>query len=108
VPASGWYEWQKINAKTKRPFHFTPKAAPFAFAGVYDHWNADGQSRITSFAIVTTDAAFSTAPYHDRMPVVLEESQFDGLDARPTRAGGDDDEALRRGHRDVGGRAGGR
>jgi putative SOS response-associated peptidase YedK len=28
-------------------------------------------------AIVTTDATPSTAQYHDRMPVVLEESQFD-------------------------------
>jgi putative SOS response-associated peptidase YedK len=40
-------------------------------------WNADGKSKITSFAIVTTAAAPSTAQYHDRMPLVLEESQFD-------------------------------
>jgi putative SOS response-associated peptidase YedK len=32
---------------------------------------------ITSFAIVTTDAAPSVAQYHNRMPVVLEDSQFD-------------------------------
>jgi putative SOS response-associated peptidase YedK len=38
---------------------------------------ADGKSGITSFAIVTTDAAPSTAQYHDRMPVVLDDSQFD-------------------------------
>jgi putative SOS response-associated peptidase YedK len=86
VPATGWYEWQKINAKTKRPYHFKPKAEPFAFAGVYDVWKADGKSSITSFAIVTTDAAPSTAQYHDRMPVVLDDSQFDdGCAARPTR-----------------------
>jgi putative SOS response-associated peptidase YedK len=77
VPATGWYEWQKINAKTKRPFHFTPKATPFAFGGVYDVWGADGKSSITSFSIVTTDAAPSTATYHDRMPLILEEDQFD-------------------------------
>jgi putative SOS response-associated peptidase YedK len=40
-------------------------------------WNADGKSTITSFSIVTTDAAPTTARYHDRMPVVLEESQFE-------------------------------
>jgi putative SOS response-associated peptidase YedK len=50
---------------------------PFAFAGVYDVWNADGRSSITSFSIVTTDAAPSTAKYHDRMRVVLDESQFE-------------------------------
>lgn len=32
---------------------------------------------ITSFSIVTTDAAPTTAKYHDRMPLILEESQFD-------------------------------
>jgi putative SOS response-associated peptidase YedK len=49
-------------------FHFQPKAAPFAFAGVYDVWKGDGGMAITSFAIVTTDAAPSTRQYHDRMP----------------------------------------
>jgi putative SOS response-associated peptidase YedK len=77
VPATGWYEWQKIGAKQKRPYHFQLKATPFAFAGVYDVWNADGGKPIRSFAIVTTDAAQSTAQYHDRMPMVLEENQFE-------------------------------
>jgi putative SOS response-associated peptidase YedK len=77
VPASGWYEWQKVTARSKRPFHFQPKAEPFAFAGVYDVWKGDGGRAITSFAIVTTEAAPSTASYHDRMPLVLEEIQFD-------------------------------
>jgi putative SOS response-associated peptidase YedK len=77
VPATGWYEWQKINAKTKKPSHFRPKTEPFAFGGVYDVWSADGKAAITSFSIVTTDAAPSTARYHDRMPLILEESQFE-------------------------------
>lgn len=77
VPATGWYEWQKVDAKTKRPYHFQPHAKPFAFGGVYDVWNADGKSAITSYAIVTTAAAPATAAYHERMPLVLEESQFD-------------------------------
>ncbi|HZQ00356.1 MAG TPA: SOS response-associated peptidase [Reyranella sp.] len=77
VPASGWYEWQKIDPKTKKPHHFQPKAEPFAFAGVYDVWTGDGKSSITSFSIVTTEAAPGTAKYHDRMPLILEDSQFD-------------------------------
>jgi len=77
VSASGWYEWQKISAKAKRPYHFRPKAEPFALVGVYDVWKGDGERAITSFAIVTTDAAPSVAQYHNRMPVVLEDSQFD-------------------------------
>jgi putative SOS response-associated peptidase YedK len=43
VPASGWYEWQKIDAKTKKPHYFQPAAKPFAFAGVWDVWNGDGK-----------------------------------------------------------------
>lgn len=77
IPATGWYEWQKIDAKTKRPFHFRPAATPFAFGGVYDTWSADGKSAITSFSIVTTGAAPATAEYHDRMPLILKEPQFE-------------------------------
>lgn len=77
VPASGWYEWQKIDAKRKRPYHMLPKASPFAFAGVYDVWKGDGGRAITGFAIVVTDAAPSIAKIHDRMPVVLDDAQFD-------------------------------
>jgi putative SOS response-associated peptidase YedK len=84
VPTTGWYEWQRINAKTKRPFHFRLTSEPFAFAGVYDLWGADGGPAITSFAIVTTDAAPSTSAYHDRMPLVLEESQFEDWMRGPT------------------------
>ncbi len=84
VPATGWYEWQKTGAKTRQPFHFQPKASPFAFAGVYDVWNADGKSNIVSFSIVVTDAAPTTAKYHDRMPVILEDSQFDDWMRGPT------------------------
>ena len=49
-----------------------------------------GQScEIISFSIVTTAAAPSTAPYHDRMTLVLEESQFeDWMREPPERAAG--------------------
>ncbi len=77
VPTTGWYEWQKITAKQKQPYHFRPKAEPFAFAGIYDVWKGKDKPTITSFSIVTTAAAPSVATYHDRMPLVLEEGQFD-------------------------------
>jgi putative SOS response-associated peptidase YedK len=56
VPATGCYEWQKLDARKKRPIHMCPKATPFALAGVYDVWKGDGGKAITSFAIITTDA----------------------------------------------------
>jgi putative SOS response-associated peptidase YedK len=36
-----------------------------------------GKANVTSFSIVTTTAAPSTARYHDRMPLILEEGQYD-------------------------------
>ena len=53
------------------------KSQPFAFAGVWDVWKGDGGPGVTSFTIVITEAAPGIAQYHDRMPVVLEDSQFD-------------------------------
>jgi putative SOS response-associated peptidase YedK len=64
------------DAKRKQPYHFKPKAEPFALAGVYDVWKGGGNT-ITSFAIVTIDAAPSVAQYHNRMSVVLDDAQFD-------------------------------
>ena len=77
VPTTGWYEWQMITPNQKQPYHFRPVAKPFAFAGIYDVWKGEGKPTITSFSIVTTAAAPSTAPYHDRMPLVLDEGQFE-------------------------------
>jgi putative SOS response-associated peptidase YedK len=48
VPATGWYEWQKLDAKKKRPIHMWAKATPFALAGVYDVWKGDGGKAITA------------------------------------------------------------
>ncbi len=48
-----------------------------AFAGVWEVWSGDGNEPITTFSLVTTSRPPSTAGCHDRMPVVLKESQFD-------------------------------
>jgi len=51
-----WYEWQEIDAKHKRPYHFQPKGEPFAFGAVYDVWKR-GSKTITSFSIVIAGRA---------------------------------------------------
>src|SRR5258707_10029984 len=49
----------------------------------------DGGQAITSFAIVTADAAPCVAQYHNRMPVVLDDSQFDDwMRGTPDQAAG--------------------
>jgi putative SOS response-associated peptidase YedK len=82
VPTTGWYELQKIDQKAKRPYHFRPTAEPFAFGGIYDVWKGGGKV-ITSFSIVTTAAAPDILQYHDRLPLVLDEGQFENWMRQP-------------------------
>jgi putative SOS response-associated peptidase YedK len=78
VLADGWYEWQ-VAAGGKQPWFIRSKdARPFAFAGLWERWKdpANG-STLESCTIVTTDAAESIRKIHERMPVVLEEADWD-------------------------------
>lgn len=74
VPAAGWYEWQGEEAP-KRPHVFYREGfAPFAFAGIWTgRETEEGTER--SFAILTRPAPEPLAPYHDRMPVVLDTAE---------------------------------
>jgi putative SOS response-associated peptidase YedK len=74
IPADGFYEWQKLN---KQPFFIGRRdGKPFAFAGLWDHWDKSGEP-IDSFTILTTDANELMRPLHDRMPVILASSTYD-------------------------------
>ena len=79
VPADGFYEWQKIDPKTKKPFVYTlAKGEPFAFAGLWDAWKDPATGEwLQSFAVITTEANELTAKVHDRMPVILHERDYD-------------------------------
>jgi len=72
VPTSGFYEWKKIDKKTKVPYFIKLKnSRPFGFAGLWEHWNRDGGD-LTTFTIITTSPNDIMEPIHDRMPVILE------------------------------------
>lgn len=77
IIADGFYEWQKLDAKTKQPYFFEMKdGKPFAFAGLSEHWEK-GEKPVDSCTIITTDANQLMAPVHDRMPVILSPDDFD-------------------------------
>jgi putative SOS response-associated peptidase YedK len=87
VPASGFFEWKKLDAKYKQPFAFDlANSQMMAFAGLWDAWKdpANGQW-LQSYAIITTEANELMAPVHDRMPVILHPRDFDRwIDRVPT------------------------
>jgi putative SOS response-associated peptidase YedK len=79
VPANGYYEWQAAKpeetgtkSKTKavkQPFRFhIPGDEMMLLAGLWDCW---GPENLHTFSIITCPANQDTAPYHDRMPVIL-------------------------------------
>ncbi len=78
VPADAFYEWQQIGPKTKRPHAIALRSGePYAFAGLYETWKPKEGPPLKSFTIVTTDPNELMEPLHDRMPVILEPSDYD-------------------------------
>lgn len=77
VPASGFYEWKKLDAKTKQPYFFSVDAPMFAFAGLWDAWKDPAGGWLQSFSIVTTIANELMSSVHTRMPVILHQRDYD-------------------------------
>jgi putative SOS response-associated peptidase YedK len=75
VPADGFYEWKKEGAR-KQPVYVRRKdGLPFAFAGLWEEWEREGEV-IESCVIITTDANPLMAEFHDRMPVILDPKDY--------------------------------
>jgi putative SOS response-associated peptidase YedK len=79
IPADGFYEWRRLDEKTKQPFAFAMRSGkPFAFGGVWDAWKDPAtEDWLQSFSIITTDPNELTATVHDRMPVILRTADYD-------------------------------
>jgi len=79
VPADGFYEWPTIGEdRPKHPFLFTMRdGASFAFAGLWEAWNAPGGEILESFTIINTAANAVMAKYHDRVPIVLDPKDYE-------------------------------
>ncbi|MBO6633732.1 SOS response-associated peptidase [Parvibaculum sp.] len=78
MPATGFYEWQAVGKGPKQPFFIRRRdGKPFAMAAVFDTWMPSGGSELDSCAIVTTEANETLRPVHHRMPVILDEKDWD-------------------------------
>ncbi|MEZ5911635.1 MAG: SOS response-associated peptidase [Paracoccaceae bacterium] len=71
IPADGFYEWTRAEGQTPLPWFITrADGEPIVFAGIWQDWEKDGE-RLTTCAIVTTDAGPEMATIHHREPVSL-------------------------------------
>ncbi|MGD8920519.1 MAG: SOS response-associated peptidase [Gammaproteobacteria bacterium] len=71
ILADGFYEWQKADSGKIPWFINAPSGEPFAMAGLWESWQADGDEPLETCTILTTEAGSSLARIHHRMPVVL-------------------------------------
>jgi putative SOS response-associated peptidase YedK len=75
IPADGFFEWKTLDKK-KLPYHIhRPDRRPFAFAGIWEHWEAPDGKPLETCSILTTTANAVLRPLHDRMPVILGKEQ---------------------------------
>ena len=77
VIADGFYEWRRQDGK-KQPFYFRMQnQQPFAFAGLWEHWQDPKGEAINSCTILTTEANELLQQIHERMPVILNPKDYD-------------------------------
>jgi putative SOS response-associated peptidase YedK len=87
--ADGFFEWQaQVGSKSKVPHFIHLKSGkPFAFAGLWEHWQSPEGSEIKSATIITTEPNDLMSRLHNRMPVILHESDYaKWLDPAPRQA----------------------
>ncbi|MDH2427797.1 SOS response-associated peptidase [Sphaerisporangium sp. TRM90804] len=88
LPADGYYEWYKVDKKTKQPFFIHPAdGGVMAMAGLYEFWKDPGRADddplkwLTTCTVITTTAEDSVGHIHERMPMLIKrESWGDWLD----------------------------
>lgn len=79
VLADGFYEWrQEAKGQPKTPMYIRLESGdPFAFAGLWDQWNAADGSTILSCTIITTEPNPLVQRIHNRMPVILPTQAYE-------------------------------
>jgi putative SOS response-associated peptidase YedK len=79
IPASGFFEWRKVNGKTGPKFDITvPGESLFGFAGLWGNWTNPKTEQVEkTFSIFTTVPNERFAEYHNRQPVILDPSEYD-------------------------------
>ena len=75
IAADGFYEWERTSAKTPHYIH-KMDGKPFGIAGLWEQWQNKSNDIIESCTLLTTEANDLLKPIHNRMPVILNPSDF--------------------------------
>lgn len=76
IPANGFFEWKRVG-KNRLPYYFKhPEGKLLALAGLWEYWASPDGSEIQSCTILTTEPNALMRPIHQRMPVLIEESDY--------------------------------
>ena len=76
IAADGFYEWGGREGR-KQPYYIRlASKSPFAFAGIWEHWERAGES-LDSCSILVTGANEILRSIHDRMPVIFSPASYD-------------------------------
>lgn len=74
VPADGFFEWKREgDVRTPWWFH-SAGGGVLAFAGLWESWSRAGAEPRHTFTIITAQASADVAHVHDRMPVLVQDS----------------------------------
>jgi putative SOS response-associated peptidase YedK len=78
VPAEWFYEWHKVDEKTRQPFAIGMKDGElFAFAGLWETWkDKETGTALETYTIITTDPNQLMEPIHNRMPVIVPRTEY--------------------------------
>lgn len=77
VITTGFYEWQ-VHGRSKQPMWIGLKSQrPFAFPGLWEHWQPPDGEVIESCTILTTEPNELMRPIQNRMPVMLSPTSYD-------------------------------
>ena len=79
ILADGFYEWKGDKGKKQPMFLTLPDGNPFAFAGLWEIWDSQGEEETPyrSCTILTREAGESVRPIHHRMPVILKPEAYE-------------------------------
>lgn len=89
IPADAFYEWKKnivdkevrgkrTRVQEKQPVCVRMKdESPFMFAGLFSIWTSEKGEKLPTFTIITTTPNTLMEGIHNRMPVILQEKDFE-------------------------------